>query len=105
MPRRRTGQKTFEFEAWDRTTALDELDGQVDWRALDSALEVIPVAERGEAGWLPRAVQGAAGWRLARSVGRETRRGAGGPRKGGARVGRSASQSRARNELSDISGS
>ena len=56
MPRRRIGQETFGFEARDRTTALDELHGLIDWRPLEAALEVIPVAERGEAGWPPLAL-------------------------------------------------
>jgi IS5 family transposase len=56
MPLRRIGQETFGFESRDRTTALDELHGLVDWRPLEAALEVIPVAERGEAGWPPLAL-------------------------------------------------
>jgi transposase, IS5 family len=56
MPRRRIGQETFGFEARDRTTALDELHGLIDWRSLEAALEVMPVAERGEAGWPPLAL-------------------------------------------------
>jgi transposase, IS5 family len=56
MPRRRIGQETFGFEARDRATALDELHGLIDWRPLEAALEVIPVAERGEAGWPPLAL-------------------------------------------------
>lgn len=53
MPRRRIGQETFAFEARDRSTALDELDCLIDWRPVAAALEVIPVAMRGEAAWPP----------------------------------------------------
>jgi IS5 family transposase len=56
MPRRRVGQETFGFEAQDRTTALDELHGLIDWDLIEAALEAIPVAERGEAGWPPLAL-------------------------------------------------
>jgi transposase, IS5 family len=33
-----------------------ELQDLIDWRLLEAALEVIPVAERGEAGWPPLAL-------------------------------------------------
>ncbi len=56
MPRRRIGQETFGFESQDRTTALDELHGLIDWDLIEAALEAIPVAERGQAGWPPLAL-------------------------------------------------
>ena len=56
MPRRRIGQETFGFEAQDRTAALDELHALIDWDPIEAALEAIPVAERGEAGWPPLAL-------------------------------------------------
>jgi hypothetical protein len=51
MPRRRIGQETFGFEARDRETALDALHDLIDWAPVEAALEAIPVAQRGEAGW------------------------------------------------------
>lgn len=53
MPRRRIGQETFGFEASDRSTALDELHGLIDWTPIEMALDTIPVAQRGEAAWPP----------------------------------------------------
>ena len=56
MPRRRIGQETFGFDAADRRTALDELHDLIDWTSIESALEGIPVARRGEAAWPPLAL-------------------------------------------------
>ena len=53
MPRRRIGQETFGFEARDTVSALDELGDLIDWSPLEAALEILPVARRGEAGWPP----------------------------------------------------
>jgi transposase, IS5 family len=51
MPRRRIGQETFGFEARDGVTALDVLHDLIDWAPVEAALEAVPVAQRGEAGW------------------------------------------------------
>lgn len=56
MPRRRIGQETFGFEARDTVTALDELRDLIDWSPIEAALEALPVARRGEAGWPPTAL-------------------------------------------------
>ena len=56
MPRRRIGQETFGFEARDTMSALDELRGLIDWSPIEAALEALPVARRGEAGWPPLAL-------------------------------------------------
>lgn len=56
MPRRRIGQETFGFGVADRATALDELHRLIDWAPVEAALEVIPVAQRGEAAWPPLAL-------------------------------------------------
>ena len=56
MPRRRIGQETFGFEARDTVSALDELRDLIDWSPLEAALEILPVARRGEAGWPPMAL-------------------------------------------------
>ena len=56
MPRRRIGQETFGFEARDTVTALDELRDLIDWSPIEAALEALPAARRGEAGWPPTAL-------------------------------------------------
>lgn len=55
MPCRRIGQETLGFEARDRAKALDELHGLIEWGPVEAALDVIPVADRGEAAWPPLA--------------------------------------------------
>jgi IS5 family transposase len=56
MPRRRIGQETFGFEARDTVSALDDLRDLLDWSPIEAALEALPVARRGEAGWPPVAL-------------------------------------------------
>lgn len=56
MPRRRIGQETFGFEARETVSALDELRDLIDWSLIEAALEALPVARRGEAGWPPLAL-------------------------------------------------
>jgi hypothetical protein len=50
MPRRRIGQETFGFEARDTVSALDDLRDLIDWSPIEAAIEVVPMARRGEAG-------------------------------------------------------
>jgi IS5 family transposase len=56
MPRRRIGQETFGSEARDTVSALDEVRDLIDWSPIEAALEALPVARRGEAGWPPLAL-------------------------------------------------
>jgi IS5 family transposase len=55
MPRRRIGREEL-FSAPLKRSFLDEVDGLIDWSSIETRLEVIHSAPRGEAGWPPQAM-------------------------------------------------
>ncbi len=55
MPRRRIGQEEL-FSAPLKRSFLDEVDALIDWASIETRLEVIHAAPRGEASWPPRAM-------------------------------------------------
>jgi IS5 family transposase len=55
MPRRRIGQETL-FQEAPKRSSLDEIEGLIDWAPVETALDVIHAAPRGEASWPPLAM-------------------------------------------------
>jgi len=55
MPRRRIGQETL-FQDPPKRSSLDEIAGLIDWAPVETALDAVHAAPRGEASWPPLAM-------------------------------------------------
>ena len=55
MPRRRIGQETL-FQDPSKRSSLDEIAGLIDWAPVETALDAVYAAPRGEASWPPLAM-------------------------------------------------
>lgn len=55
MPRRRIGQETL-FKDPPKRSSLDEIAGLIDWAPVETALDAVHAAPRGEASWPPLAM-------------------------------------------------
>ena len=55
MPRRRIGQETL-FQDTPKRSSLDEIAGLIDWAPVETALDAVHAAPRGEASWPPLAM-------------------------------------------------